>query len=412
MTGALEVLDPGLLTLVEDLGRPGWAHIGVGRSGAADAGALRLANRLVANDEGAAGLEVLLGGLRLRAVGDVTVALAGARGPTWLDDRPVGHEAVLELRSGTELRLGTVTSGLRTYVAVRGGIDVPPVLGSRSTDQLAGLGPAPAAGRGRPGGRARTGGLAGRGPRAGASRRRTGSSCRWCRGRTRTGSTDVLARLQAGEWHVTPATNRVAVRLTGPALARTAEHRAASCRRRAWSSAPCRCRRTGSRSCSASTTPSRAATRWSRWSAGTRTAGSPRSGRGTGCRSCTASRVCLNAREGGDPMDVRVTSRDVGPRTVVEVDGEIDVSSADALRDQLAELLERDRTDLVIDLRAVRFMDSTGLGVLVGTLKKVRLAGGQLQLVIDSERLLKVFRITALLQVFTVHDTVEAALDA
>ena len=143
MTGALEVLDPGVLTLVEDLGRPGWAHVGVGRSGAADGGALRLANRLVANDEGAAGLEVLLGGLRLRAVGDVTVALAGATGPAWLDGRPVGHEAVLELRSGAELRLGTVTSGLRTYVAVRGGIDVPPVLGSRSTDQLAGLGPAP-----------------------------------------------------------------------------------------------------------------------------------------------------------------------------------------------------------------------------------------------------------------------------
>lgn len=109
-------------------------------------------------------------------------------------------------------------------------------------------------------------------------------------------------------------------------------------------------------------------------------------------------------------MDVRVTSRDIGPRTVVEVDGEIDVSSADVLRDQVAELLDRDRTDLVIDLRAVRFMDSTGLGVLVGTLKKVRLAGGQLQLVIDSERLLKVFRITALLQVFTVHETIEAAL--
>ena len=110
-------------------------------------------------------------------------------------------------------------------------------------------------------------------------------------------------------------------------------------------------------------------------------------------------------------MDVRVTSRDVGPRTVVAVEGEIDVSSVDGLRDRLAELLDRDRTDLIIDLRAVRFMDSTGLGVLVGTLKKVRLAGGRLQLVIDSERLLKVFRITALLQVFTVHDTVEAALD-
>ncbi|MEZ0448168.1 STAS domain-containing protein [Cellulomonas sp. ICMP 17802] len=109
-------------------------------------------------------------------------------------------------------------------------------------------------------------------------------------------------------------------------------------------------------------------------------------------------------------MDVRVTSRDMGPRTVVTVEGEIDVSSADHLRDELARLLDRDRADLVIDLRGVTFMDSTGLGLLVGTLKKVRLAGGQLQLVIDSERLLKVFRITALLQVFTVHDTVEAAL--
>ena len=111
-------------------------------------------------------------------------------------------------------------------------------------------------------------------------------------------------------------------------------------------------------------------------------------------------------------MDIRVTSRDIGPRTVVEVDGEIDVSTADALRDELSDLLERERVDLVIDLRAVRFMDSTGLGVLVGTLKKVRLQGGTLQLVIDSERLLKVFRITALLAVFTVHDTLEAALEA
>ncbi|MBO3083425.1 anti-sigma factor antagonist [Cellulomonas sp. zg-ZUI188] len=109
-------------------------------------------------------------------------------------------------------------------------------------------------------------------------------------------------------------------------------------------------------------------------------------------------------------MDVRVTTRDVGAQTVVEVAGEIDVSTADVLRDRLTELLDRDRTDLVIDLREVRFMDSTGLGLLVGTLKKVRLAGGRLQLVIDSERLLKVFRITALLQVFTVHETVEAAL--
>ncbi|MGY4645416.1 anti-sigma B factor antagonist [Cellulomonas sp. URHB0016] len=109
-------------------------------------------------------------------------------------------------------------------------------------------------------------------------------------------------------------------------------------------------------------------------------------------------------------MDVKVTSRDVGAQTVVDVVGEIDVSTADVLRERLLDLLDQDRTDLVIDLRGVRFMDSTGLGVLVGTLKKARLLGGRLQLVIDSERLLKVFRITALLQVFTVHATLEDAL--
>ncbi|KQS99406.1 biotin-dependent carboxyltransferase family protein [Cellulomonas sp. Leaf395] len=223
MTGALEVLDPGLLTLVEDLGRPGWAHIGVGRSGAADAGALRLANRLVANDEGAAGLEVLLGGLRLRAVGDVTVALTGARGPAWLDGRAVGHEAVLELRSGAELRLGTVDDGLRTYVAVRGGIDVPTVLGSRSTDQLAALGPPPLrAGDALAVGPAPAGWpVVDLAPVPAAPDRVElpvvpGPHVDWF--------ADVLARLQAGEWHVTPATNRVAVRLTGPALARAPGH--------------------------------------------------------------------------------------------------------------------------------------------------------------------------------------------
>ncbi|WP_456820273.1 STAS domain-containing protein [Cellulomonas sp. URHB0016] len=105
-----------------------------------------------------------------------------------------------------------------------------------------------------------------------------------------------------------------------------------------------------------------------------------------------------------------MTSRDVGAQTVVDVVGEIDVSTADVLRERLLDLLDQDRTDLVIDLRGVRFMDSTGLGVLVGTLKKARLLGGRLQLVIDSERLLKVFRITALLQVFTVHATLEDAL--
>ncbi|MEN0128812.1 MAG: biotin-dependent carboxyltransferase family protein [Brevundimonas sp.] len=140
---ALRVLAPGMQSLVQDLGRPGHAHIGVGRSGAADPGALRLANRLVANPEGAAGIEVLLGGLRLQAVGPVTVALAGADGEAYVDGRPVGRDAVLEVPDGGELVIPVASRGLRTYVGVRGGIVVPAVLGSRSADRLAGLGPPP-----------------------------------------------------------------------------------------------------------------------------------------------------------------------------------------------------------------------------------------------------------------------------
>lgn len=109
-------------------------------------------------------------------------------------------------------------------------------------------------------------------------------------------------------------------------------------------------------------------------------------------------------------MEVQVTTEEVGVRTVVHVAGEIDVASADRLRERVALLLSEGRTDLVVDLTGVSFMDSTGLGLLVGTLKRVRLAGGRFELVVDSERLLKVFRITGLTQVFTIHDTLEGAL--
>ncbi|MCL3861379.1 STAS domain-containing protein [Actinotalea sp. K2] len=110
-------------------------------------------------------------------------------------------------------------------------------------------------------------------------------------------------------------------------------------------------------------------------------------------------------------MDVSVTSRAVGDRTVVEVGGEIDVYTAPVLREELSDLIDADSTDLVVDLTAVRFMDSTGLGVLVGALKKVRTLGGDLRLVIDQETILKVFRITALSQVFTIHSTLADALE-
>ena len=141
MTRAVEVVAVGALALVEDLGRPGHGASGVGRSGAADRAALRLANRIVANPEGAAGVEVVFGGLAVRAAGPLTVALAGAPAPADVDGTPVGHHALVELRDGQVLRLGMPSTGLRTYLAVRGGVDVPAVLGSRSTDTLSGLGP-------------------------------------------------------------------------------------------------------------------------------------------------------------------------------------------------------------------------------------------------------------------------------
>jgi biotin-dependent carboxylase-like uncharacterized protein len=137
----LEVLEAGPLTTVQDLGRPGLAELGVPRSGAADRGSLRLANRLVGNPEGAAALEVTLGGLVVRAAGALTVAITGADCPVLRDGRTVSRNAVVELPDGAVLALGWAGTGLRGYLAVRGGLAVPPLLGSRSTDTLAGLGP-------------------------------------------------------------------------------------------------------------------------------------------------------------------------------------------------------------------------------------------------------------------------------
>ena len=142
---ALEVLATGPLATVQDLGRPGHAAWGVGASGAADRASLRLANRLVGNPEGAAALEVTLGGLSVRALRDVIAALTGAPSPAQVEGGGgtwgAAHNAVLTLRRGDVLTLAAPSAGLRTYLAVRGGVDVAPVLGSRSTDVLAGLGP-------------------------------------------------------------------------------------------------------------------------------------------------------------------------------------------------------------------------------------------------------------------------------
>lgn len=140
---ALEVLATGLLTLVQDLGRVGFAAIGVGRSGAADREAFRLGARLLAQPYSTAALEVTFGGLSIRAHGDVQLALTGAPAPAAIDGRTVGYFGPFTLGNSQVLTLGTPQVGLRSYVSVRGGIAVPPILGSRATDTLSGLGPPP-----------------------------------------------------------------------------------------------------------------------------------------------------------------------------------------------------------------------------------------------------------------------------
>jgi len=141
--GSLEVLASGPLATVQDLGRPGQAHLGVGTSGACDRAALRRANRLAGNPEGAAGVELTFGGLAVRAHGRLVVALTGAAGPVDVDGSPTAMDTAFPLWDGAILRVGVPHSGARTYLAVHGGIAVAPVLGSRSTDLLAGLGPRP-----------------------------------------------------------------------------------------------------------------------------------------------------------------------------------------------------------------------------------------------------------------------------
>ncbi|UOZ08011.1 biotin-dependent carboxyltransferase family protein [Amycolatopsis sp. WQ 127309] len=211
----LEIRRPGFATTVQDLGRPGHAALGVGRSGAADRGSFRLANRLVGNPSGAAGLEVTLGGLVLRATALTTIAVTGADCPL----SKGGLNGPITLWPGEELALGMASTGLRCYVAVRGGIDVPPVLGSRSTDTLGKLGPPPlAAGMLLPIGSPPPGfptvDLA---PRAALL---SDPVLRVTPGPRRDWFTDP-ARLLSTVYTVSPDSDRVGIRLVGPPLSRT-----------------------------------------------------------------------------------------------------------------------------------------------------------------------------------------------
>ncbi|QYX81472.1 5-oxoprolinase subunit C family protein [Streptomyces akebiae] len=140
---ALVVVRAGALTTVQDQGRPGHAHLGVPRAGALDAPAAALVNRLVGNPPDAAVLETTLNGCSVRPRSAVIVAVGGAPCAVTVDGRPVAWGAPVRVPGGAVLDIGPAHSGVRGYLAVSGGVTVEPVLGSRSTDLLSGLGPPP-----------------------------------------------------------------------------------------------------------------------------------------------------------------------------------------------------------------------------------------------------------------------------
>lgn len=213
----LVVESAGLLTTIQDRGRTGWAHLGVPRAGALDDRSAALANRLVGNGPESALLEVTLGGVVVRAEGGQWVAVTGAPGPVRVDGAPVAHGEAVFLPGGAALSLGGPVTGVRSYVAVAGGIEVEPVLGSRSTDTLAGVGPprvtdgtrlpvGPPTGEPRPHDTPRP-------ARRGPLRIDPGPRADWC-------GADVLRRLAEAPYVVTAHSNRIGLRLEGTALQR------------------------------------------------------------------------------------------------------------------------------------------------------------------------------------------------
>jgi biotin-dependent carboxylase-like uncharacterized protein len=137
---AVEILEPGLATTVQDRGRPGHYDVGIPPSGALDLYSALAANLLVGNDEDAAVLEAAYLGPRLRFTAPAVIAVTGATMPVTVDDEPVPQWQSLEVAEGAVLGFGYLEAGARAYIAVAGGVDVPAVLGSRSTYGLGAFG--------------------------------------------------------------------------------------------------------------------------------------------------------------------------------------------------------------------------------------------------------------------------------
>ncbi|MET3205795.1 MULTISPECIES: 5-oxoprolinase/urea amidolyase family protein [unclassified Arthrobacter] len=240
MTSGLRVVSPGLQSLIQDLGRYGHSGLGVSAAGALDRASLRRANRLVGNAPSAAAIETVAGGLAVQAVGDQVLAVAGAPSdltiaspsgddlePAW---RTVPIATPFALLDGETLTIGAPQSGFRSYLAVRGGVDTAPVLGSRSTDTMSGIGPAPlAAGQLFAAGGETESGVVGHPelqpdfPGAGVTVLDVvpGPRADWF-------DAAALASCCGQDWEVKPQSNRVGMRLQGTPLQRTRQGELAS----------------------------------------------------------------------------------------------------------------------------------------------------------------------------------------
>jgi biotin-dependent carboxylase-like uncharacterized protein len=228
VTAGIRVRSVGPQALIQDLGRPGHADIGLSPSGALDPDVLRQANRLAGNEDGAAGVEILLGGLTLEFSAGTRMAVTGAAGRVELDGKPVARNASVDVPAGAVLAIRPAERGLRYYLAVRGGLDAERVMGSTSTDVLSGTGPAPLAA----GMVLRTGNAtAGHAVREGAAAPATpwvtvpqppeNPAVRVLPGPRRDWFTNgSWLRLIHGSWTVSADSNRVGIRLEGRPLER------------------------------------------------------------------------------------------------------------------------------------------------------------------------------------------------
>lgn len=213
----LTVVGTGPLVTVQDRGRAGHAHLGVPRAGALDPPAAALGNRLVGNGPEAAVLEVLLGDLRVINHGSGRwAAMTGARADLVVGMTVEPWAQPFWWPQGTELSLGVPRAGLRSYLAVAGGIDVAPVLGSRSTDTLAWVGPA----RVEPGMELAVGEVAGEPVAVDLSEPSRPAGLRFTEG-PRADWVASLSPLTDTAWRVLPDSDRIGLRLEGPPLVRT-----------------------------------------------------------------------------------------------------------------------------------------------------------------------------------------------